>query len=74
MKDSCKESTIHQDDWGQLAADGGSNAIGSIREFESVTRSEDGALISTSVIHTRMSAQVGMHRELSGLQIAPTMH
>ena len=42
MKDSCKESTIHQDDWGQLAADGGSNAIGSIREFESVTRSEDG--------------------------------
>jgi len=35
---------------------------------------ERAALISTSVIHTRMSAQVGMHRELSGLQIAPTMH
>jgi hypothetical protein len=42
MLDSCKESTIQQDDWGQLAADGGSNAIGSIREFELVTRSEDG--------------------------------
>ena len=42
MLDSCKESTIQQDDWRQLAADGGRNAIGSIREFELVTRSEDG--------------------------------
>jgi hypothetical protein len=42
MLDSCKESTIQQDDWGQLAADGGSNAIGSIRKFELVTQSEDG--------------------------------
>jgi hypothetical protein len=42
MTESCKESTIQQDDWGQLAADDGSNAIGSIREFELVTRSEDG--------------------------------
>ena len=42
MTERCKESTIQQDDWGQLAADGGSNAIGSIREFELVTRSEDG--------------------------------
>ena len=42
MTESCKESTIQQDDWGQLAADGGSNAIGSIGEFELVTRSEDG--------------------------------
>ena len=42
MTESCKESTIQQDDWGQLAADGGSNAIGSNREFELVTRSEDG--------------------------------
>ncbi len=42
MLDSCKESTIQQDDWGQLAADGGSNAIGSIRKFELVTWSEDG--------------------------------
>jgi hypothetical protein len=37
MAESCKESTIQQDDWGQLGADGGSNAIGSIREFELVT-------------------------------------
>ena len=42
MLDSCKESFIQQDDWGQLAADGGSNAIGSIREFELVTGFEDG--------------------------------
>jgi hypothetical protein len=42
MTESCKESTIQQDDWGQLAADVGSNAIGSICEFELVTRSEDG--------------------------------
>jgi hypothetical protein len=42
MLDSCKKSTIKQDDWGQLAADGGSNAIGSIPKFELVTQSEDG--------------------------------
>ncbi len=42
MLDSCKESIIQQDDWGQLAADGGSNAIGSICKFELVTQSEDG--------------------------------
>jgi hypothetical protein len=42
MTESCKESIIQQDDWGQLEADGGSNAIGSIREFELVTRSEYG--------------------------------
>ncbi len=42
MLDSCKESTIQQDDWGQLAANGGSNAIGSICKFDLVTGSEDG--------------------------------
>jgi hypothetical protein len=41
MLESCKESSIQQDDWGQLAADGGSNAIGSICKFEIITRSED---------------------------------
>ena len=41
MLESCKESSIQQDDWGQLAANGGSNAIGSIRKFELITWSED---------------------------------
>jgi hypothetical protein len=41
MLESCIESSIQQDDWGQLGANGGSNAIGSIRKFELIKRSED---------------------------------
>jgi hypothetical protein len=41
MLESCKKRSIQQDDWGQLATDGGSNAIGSICKFELITQSED---------------------------------
>ncbi len=40
MQDSCAESGIVSEDWAQLSADGGSNAIGSIQEYEVVSRSE----------------------------------
>ena len=40
MQDSCTESGILSEDWAQLLADGGSNAIGSIQEYEVVYRSE----------------------------------
>ncbi len=40
MQDSCAESAIVPEDWGQLSADGGSNAIGSIQEYEVVSCSE----------------------------------
>ncbi len=40
MQDSCAESGILSEDWAQLSADGGSNAIGSIQEYEVVFRSE----------------------------------
>ena len=71
MTESCKESTIQQDDWGQLAADGGSNAnLNWLHDLKMVD--ERAVLISTFVIRTRMSALVGMHQELSSLQIAVT--
>jgi hypothetical protein len=40
MQDSCAESAIVPEDWGQLSADGGSNAIASIQEYEVVSHSE----------------------------------
>jgi hypothetical protein len=40
MQDSCAESGILSEDWAQLLADDGSNAIGSIQEYEVVSRSE----------------------------------
>ena len=40
MQDSCAESGIVSEDWAQLMADGGSNAIGSIQEYEVVSHSE----------------------------------
>ncbi len=41
MQDSCAESGIVlSEDWAQLSADGGSNAIGSIQKYEVVSRSE----------------------------------
>lgn len=40
MRDSVDEAMIENDDFNQLAADGGSNAIGSIQEFEVVARDE----------------------------------
>ncbi len=39
-QDSCAESGILSEDWAQLLADGGSNSIGSIQEYEVVSRSE----------------------------------
>ena len=40
MQDSCAESAIVPEDWGQLSADGGNNTIGSIQECEVVSRSK----------------------------------
>jgi hypothetical protein len=40
MQDNCAESAIVPEDWGQLSADSGSNAIGSIQEYEVVSHSE----------------------------------
>ncbi len=40
MQDSCVESGILSEDWAQPSADGGSNVIGSIQEYEVVSRSE----------------------------------
>jgi hypothetical protein len=42
MQDSCAESGILSEDWAQLLADGGSgsNAIGSIQEYELVSCGE----------------------------------
>jgi hypothetical protein len=40
MQDSCAESGILSEDWAQLSADGGSNAVGSIQEYEVVSCSE----------------------------------
>ncbi len=40
MQDSCTESGILSEDWAQVSADGGSNAIGSIQEYEVVSCSE----------------------------------
>jgi hypothetical protein len=40
MQESCAESGILSEDWAQLSADGGSNAIGSIQEYEVVSHSE----------------------------------
>jgi hypothetical protein len=40
MQDSCAESGILSEDWAQQSADGGSIAIGSIQEYEVVSRSE----------------------------------
>jgi hypothetical protein len=40
MQDSCAESGIVSEDWAQLSADGGSNAIGSIQEYEVVPHSD----------------------------------
>ena len=38
MNSSVKESKLEASDFGQLIADGGSNAIGSVQEYEVVTR------------------------------------
>ena len=40
MFESIVEAKIDSDDFNQLAADGGSNTIGSIQDFEVVTREE----------------------------------
>ena len=40
MQVSCDQSGILPEDWAQLSADGGSNAIGSIQEYEVVSRSD----------------------------------
>jgi hypothetical protein len=40
MQVSCDQSGILPKDWAQLSADGGSNAIGSIQEYEVVSRSD----------------------------------
>jgi len=40
MQGSCDQSGILPEDWAQLLADGGSNAIGSIQEYEVVSRSD----------------------------------
>ena len=38
MKESCDEVKMEYSDFSQLTADGGSNAIGSVVEFEFLTR------------------------------------
>jgi hypothetical protein len=40
MQDSCAESGTVSEDWAQLSADGGSNDIGSIQEYEVICRSD----------------------------------
>lgn len=42
MQESVSEASLKSSDFNHLAADGGSNAIGSVQEFEVVTRVEDG--------------------------------
>ena len=49
MFESIAEAKIDSDDFNQLAADGGSNAIGSIQEFEVVAR-EEGRTNSTDFV------------------------
>jgi hypothetical protein len=75
MQDSCAESGILSEDWAQLLADGGSNAIGSIHEYEVVSRSEVKVhrlvLSLTSATLTRIGTQEVMHQAQWSLLISP---
>jgi hypothetical protein len=59
MQVSCDQSVILPEDWAQLLADGGSNAIGSIQEYEVMVDRQVLSLISATL--TRMSAQGDLH-------------
>ena len=69
MKSSCTELQIINSDFSQLTADGASNAIGSMQEFEVLTRAGHSNDVDFAVfMPIKMNAQVVRHQEQSSLQ------
>lgn len=67
--ESFKAANVKHSDLNQLAADGASNAIGSVSEYESLSRTEraNDMLTLKFVLLIKTSALVGMHRALLSL-------
>jgi hypothetical protein len=59
MKSSCTESRIINSDFSQLTADGASNAIGSMQEFEVLTRAGRSNDVDFAVCHAHQNERSG---------------